>query len=140
MKEYEMADEMLKARWQMMMSKERKKEREMLEKLCCNLLTYSDWLLLRAEAEELLAQEPVRYEYQDENGEWQQFEDKKHFIDNQKWGEPTRALYTSPPKRGPLSDDEIFDAWIPSKVTPCGQSFKAGVKFAEKAHGIGGGE
>jgi len=40
-------------------------------------------------------------------------------------------------KREPLSDDEIFDAWIPSKVSPCGQSFNAGVKFAEKAHGIG---
>ena len=53
-------------------------------------------------ASDLLAQpeqEPVRYEYQDENGEWKQFEDKKHFIDNQKWGEPTRALYTSPQKR-----------------------------------------
>ena len=51
----------------------------------------------------------MRYEYQDENGEWQQFEDKKHFIDNQKWGEPTRALYTSPPKREPLSSKEIAD-------------------------------
>ena len=52
----------------------------------------------------------------------------------------TGALYTSPPKREPLSDAEIFNAWIPSKATPCVHSFKAGVKFAEKDHGIGGGE
>ena len=35
-------------------------------------------------------------------------------------------------KREPLSDEEIFNAWIPSKATPCVHSFKAGVKFAEK--------
>ena len=41
-------------------------------------------------------------------------------------------LYTSPPNRKTLSDEEIFNAWIPSKATPCVHSFKAGVKFAEK--------
>ena len=40
-------------------------------------------------------------------------------------------------KREPLSEAEIFNAWIPSKATPCVHSFKAGVKFAEKEHGIG---
>ena len=39
--------------------------------------------------------------------------------------------------RKPLSDNEIFNAWPPSKKSPCVHSFKAGVKFAEKAHGIG---
>jgi len=32
------------------------KEREMIEKLCSFQMTYSDWLLLIADAEELLAQ------------------------------------------------------------------------------------
>ena len=41
------------------------------------------------------------------------------------------------PTREPLSDNEIFNAWPPSKKSPCVHSFKAGVKFAEKAHGIG---
>ena len=38
------------------------KEREMIEKLCSFQMTYSDWLLLIADAEELLAQpeqEPI---------------------------------------------------------------------------------
>jgi hypothetical protein len=46
------------------------------------------------------------------------------------------ALYTAPPKREPLSEDEIFNVWPPSKKVPCLSSFTAGVKFAEKAHGI----
>ena len=46
-------------------------------------------------------------------------------------------LYSSPPKREPLSEDEIFNVWPPSKKVPCLSSFTAGVKFAEKAHGIG---
>jgi hypothetical protein len=40
------------------------KEREMIEKLCSFQMTYSDWLLLIADAEELLAQpeqEPVAW-------------------------------------------------------------------------------
>ena len=48
-----------------------------------------------------------------------------------------RPLYASPPKREHLSDNEIFNAWSPSKKSPCVHSFKAGVKFAEKAHKIG---
>jgi len=49
-------------------------------------------------------------------------------------------LYTAPPKREPLSDKEI------TKNTPklihIGErlAFHAGVRFAEKAHGIGGGD
>ena len=49
-------------------------------------------------------------------------------------------LYTAPPKREPLSDKEI------TKNTPklihVGErlAFHAGVRFAEKHHGIGGGE
>jgi hypothetical protein len=57
--------------------------------------------------------------------------------DGNKYSENWTPLYTSPPKREPLSEAEIFNAWIPSKATPCVHSFKAGVKFAEKEHGIG---
>lgn len=47
-------------------------------------------------------------------------------------------LYTSPPTREPLSEKEIQDALIKHRrptLWYCG--FKAGVKYAEKAHGIG---
>ena len=42
------------------------KEREMIEKLCSFQMPYNDWLLLIADAEELLAQpeqEPVAWHY-----------------------------------------------------------------------------
>jgi hypothetical protein len=81
-------------------------------------------------------QEHVRYEYQDSDGEWQQFENKERYIDNQKWGEPTRVIYTLPQKREPLSDDEVIvPEWMTSQDER--QAFVIGVRFAEKAHGIG---
>ena len=45
-------------------------------------------------------------------------------------------LYTAPPKREPLSDDEIVALWAnksPANEFEC-------VRLVEKAHGIGGGE
>ena len=54
----------------------------------------------------------------------------------------TVPLYTAPPKREPLSDGEIrdvldgkngFENWYDDR-------FVDGVRFAEKHHGIGGGE
>ena len=45
-------------------------------------------------------------------------------------------LYTSPPKREPLSEDEIVALWAnksPANEFEC-------VRLVEKAHGIGGGE
>jgi len=44
-------------------------------------------------------------------------------------------LYTAPPKREPLSDEEITDLWAnksPANEFEC-------VRLVEKAHGIGGG-
>ncbi len=83
-------------------------------------------------------QEPVRYEYQDSDGEWQQFESKERYINNQKWGEPTRALYTAPPNRGPLSEATIahYLERLGSN-TKWDAGFLAGIEWTEKAHGIG---
>ena len=80
-------------------------------------------------------QEAVRYEYQDSDGEWQQFESKERYINNQKWGEPTRVLYTSLPKREPLTGKEISQTT--KGMSEFGADmFKAGIAAAEKAHGI----
>jgi hypothetical protein len=81
-------------------------ERELLERIL-NHMSGKDrpyFIATCKEIKELLAQpeteqEPVRYEYQDEDGKWQPFEDKRHYINNQKWGRTTRALYTSPQKQ-----------------------------------------
>jgi hypothetical protein len=47
-----------------------------------------------------------------------------------------RPLYTSPPKREPLSEDEILEGMKDEPSTSC-RCFMCGIKFAEKAHGIG---
>ena len=46
-------------------------------------------------------------------------------------------LYTHPPKREPLDDREISHGFRISKKAIHAESFWIGVKFAEKAHGIG---
>ena len=46
-------------------------------------------------------------------------------------------LYTAPPKREPLDDREISHNFRISKKAIHAESFWIGVKFAEKAHGIG---
>ena len=62
--------------------------------------------------------------------------------DGNKYSENWTALYTEPPKRTPLSNEEIdkglngkngFENWYDDR-------FVDGVRFAEKHHGIGGGE
>ena len=66
--------------------------------------------------------------------------DKKHYLEAHDSIKEPIPLYTAPPKREPLSDKEI------TKNTPklihIGErlAFHAGVRFAEKHHGIGGGE
>ena len=112
------------------------KEREMIEKLCSFQMTYSDWLLLIADAEELLAQPETKQE----PVAWcQMVEEKvqdlltsfemKDWLYDKSW----IPLYTAPPKREPLGL-EIMDA--------CGtedyrEGFKDGALYAEKCHGIG---
>jgi len=52
-----------------------------------------------------------------------------------------RPLYTSPPKRDPLSDDEVCKELKLCRLsTEWDSGFEAGVGFAEDFHGIGGEE
>jgi len=115
------------------------KEREMIEKLCSFQMTYSDWLLLIADAEELLAQpehlggvtdmverkQPLR-ELININKEWHQigYEKAKQEL-----------------KREPLSVGCIQNG-LSSEEVPDYKSmtFIKGIRFAEKQHGIGGEE
>lgn len=57
---------------------------------------------------------------------------KSKYVDN------VRPLYLAPPKREPLSEDAIWDA-LPENPMGCAAFIRC-VKFAEKEHGIGGGE
>jgi len=126
------------------------KERELIEKLCSSEKTYSDWLLLRLEAIEFLTkpeqepeQEPVAW-----ITEWVQryrhndapiIDRAVSFTKGDAPAVPNPnyiPLYAAPPKREPLGL-EIMDV--------CGsedyrEGFKDGALYAEKAHGIGGGE
>ena len=47
-----------------------------------------------------------------------------------------RALYTRPePSRKPMTDEEIATEWA-NNCACCHESFAAGIRFAEKHHGI----
>ena len=46
-------------------------------------------------------------------------------------------LYTAPPKREPLNEDVIWDNMPENPMECSALAFIRGVKFAEKAHGIG---
>jgi hypothetical protein len=83
----------------------------------------------------MVEQEPVAwlYEWVDEAGE-----PFKNFVYDFYDGANLIPLYAAPPKREPLSEDAILDA-LPENPMGCA-AFIRGVKFAEKAHGIGGGE
>jgi hypothetical protein len=52
----------------------------------------------------------------------------------------TVPLYTAPPKREPLSDEEIDKGYQESDRNYYDLAFRDGVRFAEKHNGIGGGE
>ena len=52
------------------------------------------------------------------------------------WRPPHKLLYTHPPQRKPLTDEEILKAWKPYE----GNAFTTKYEFAraiERAHGIG---
>jgi hypothetical protein len=117
------------------------KEREMIEKLCSFQMTYSDWLLLIADAEELLAQpeqEPVAwmYDWKNEIGEIV----KGVYVGSHKAShlyelENLQPLYLAPQKREPLSEERL--EFLVDKYH--GYPMTLG-RTIEKAHGIGGGE
>ena len=80
-------------------------------------------------------QEPVGYLYKqmDCTGEWATiFKVEKPYIT---WHDTKDivTLYTAPPKREPLSDEEVYS--IGNKY-----AFHAAVREIERIHGIGGGE
>jgi hypothetical protein len=53
--------------------------------------------------------EPACYQYQDRDGQWCNFVSEKHYEDTKLDGNwPIRALYTAPPRREPLSDEQIL--------------------------------
>ena len=121
------------------------KEREMIEKLCSFQMTYSDWLLLIADAEELLAQpeqEPVAwmYDHQIEVGydkytEVNIIETCARNLESNNCIN-IRPLYLAPPKQEPLSVERIADLWTDINTN----SVRNFARAIEKAHGIGGEE
>ena len=121
------------------------KEREMIEKLCSFQMPYSDWLLLIADAEELLAQpEPEQQPeawiiVNKETGYRTQVSDLTPFLYHREIFEVI-PLYTAPPKREPLSEDKL-DVLAEANITDEGiAGYYLGFRDAEKHHGIGGGE
>jgi hypothetical protein len=119
------------------------KEREMIEKLCSFQMTYSDWLLLIADAEELLAQpeqEPVAWMLIDKEtgARIPKAYKPEHGVNKDRW--ELYPLHTTLTKREPLSDEEIDKGYQESDGNYYDLAFRDGVRFAEKHHGIGGGE
>ena len=117
------------------------KERELIEKLCSFQMTYSDWLLLIADAEELLAQpeqEPVAWmvETHFNNEPIKEFHTVKPMERVYKYCKVTE-LYSAPLK--PLTGIEISNGFKADDEATHPYSYWAGVEFAEKHHGIGGG-
>jgi hypothetical protein len=117
------------------------KEREMIEKLCSFQMTYSDWLLLIADAEELLAQpeqEPVAWmvETHFNNEPIKEIHTVKPMERVYKYCKVTE-LYSAPLK--PLTGIEISNGFKADDEATHPYSYWAGVEFAEKHHGIGGG-
>ena len=114
------------------------KERELLGR-AMSLIDYryapSEAVAVHREIEELLAQpeqeqEPVAWGYKKRVTYKPEGSEEEEII----------PLYTAPPKREPLSDDEITTNT--PKTIPIGErlAFHAGIRWAEHKHGIGGGE
>jgi len=121
------------------------KEREMIEKLCSFQMTYSDWLLLIADAEELLAQpeqEPVAWI---DDGSLKSLQESTGYAlrfltnDTENLKNTDVPLYLAPPKREPLTRQQIIEG-NQSMLNATREIFIKGVQFAEAMHGIGGGE
>ena len=114
------------------------KEREMIEKLCSFQMTYSDWLLLIADAEELLAQpeqEPVAWMLIDKEtgARIPKAYKPEHGVNKDRW--ELYPLHTTPPKQEPLSDEAVCQILLKKEW----RGFVELVRIIEKAHGIGGG-
>jgi hypothetical protein len=107
---------------------------------CSDLIRTIRWILNEPEhivdVTDMVEQEPVAwmYEWVDEVGE-----PVKSVVYNFYEGANLIPLYTAPPKREPLTPQQISEG-NQSMLNVTREAFKQGVRFAEKAHGIGGGE
>jgi len=118
------------------------KEREMIEKLCSFQMTYSDWLLLIADAEELLAQpeqEPVAWKVIDGTNGKYMFSRIKPTERSYKY-DVVIPLYTSAQKREPFEPEERQRLSKAYSTRAEQVAFEEGIIFAEISYGIGGGE
>ena len=121
------------------------KERDALKKAIgiINFTHPNTWHEFISEVQELLAQpeQNLREDLREEPVAWCQLVDGKvqdllTSFEMKGWlyDESWIPLYIAPPKREPLTSKLI------SLGNNCHESFIKGVRFAEKMHGIGGGE
>jgi hypothetical protein len=123
------------------------KERELL-KLCAEAFAlHNKCPNLTGDINELLAQpeqeqEPVAWiietEIYGKLSEWV-CTDKKHYMEEHDSIKEPIPLYTAPQKRKHLTDIEISKGFKADDEATHLYSYWAGVEFAEKHHGIGGG-
>jgi hypothetical protein len=98
---------------------------------CSDLIRTIQWLLNEPEQTE---QEPVAWMWDEMFcDEWTTVSSvikpsKSKYVDN------VRPLYLAPPKREPLSDEEVIAKY--RAITLYAPSYYAGFRDAEKAHGI----
>ena len=129
------------------------KEREMIEKLCSFQMTYSDWLLLIADAEELLAQpetkqEPVAWMWTRNyegggytNKVFEFLNDAEEYAKDSKTlksPDIIRPLYTSPPTREPFGPEERQRISKAYSTRAEQLAFEEGIIFAKNLYNIGG--
>ena len=116
------------------------KERELLKRIANYGDTISPHFIY--EINELLAQPEQQPEawiiVNKETGYRTQVSDLTPFLYHREIFEVI-PLYTAPPKREPLTPQQISEG-NQSTLNVTREAFKQGVIFAEKAHGIGGGE
>jgi len=113
------------------------KERELLQRVLNN--GHSMPIQIIYEIEELLKepeQEPAAWMYERQNEDFTERTLSVGFEKN--FDGITIPLYASPPKRKPLSEDEIDKAYQESCRNYYDLAFKDGVRFAEQHYGITG--
>jgi hypothetical protein len=104
------------------------------------LLRDTQTLLAQPEQPEQTEQEPVAWMWDEMFCEdWTTVSSvikpsKSKYVDN------VRPLYLAPPKREPLINIYVLNAFKADDEATHPYSYWAGVEFAEKHHGIGGGE
>lgn len=91
--------------------------------------------VLKAQAALRAALAPVPVAWMDREG------DLYKMPEIEGWAPPHTLLYTHPPQRQPLADEEILKMWDDTRNDPIAPSvfcLIACVRHVERAHGIGG--